>query len=309
MSSLVSASDERLESASLPGIPGGMEGWAINVDPRRATLADGAEVLLARPRVHVDAVPGGSGRIEAAQTSAALGIGPDVIDIDQITGTVIQRFVAEPWQVGTLGRVTAYSSVPAIIRARNSFRQSHAQLPTRDLFADIRALVNATAGEGYQPSRDIQRLLALLDSFSDALSDGPSSRPSIGSADLSSVLVHPDGSILLLGGTWAGYSDPLADIGMLLSELAPSIADDRDVFERSWGSAHEGALARAHLFGILGDLRAALWSAVAALRDNSGMSDGHWGRHAYVTRRAIFSAFGSGRMPGWLSQAADGWEG
>lgn len=292
----------------LPGVVGGFSGWALSTEPVLATGPGDAAVIVRTPRGPADLVPGGSARDLAAAAASRIGVGPAVVGTDPVTGAVALEHLDTPWQVATLGRLVAYGAVGALGAARSAFRDADVELPDRDVVADVRALRQRAEGLGWRPVDEVTRLLDLVEPVAAAVAGGPAARASWGAADVSSVLVHPSGAVRLVGGTFAGRTDPLADLGALVAELCPFVADPTEIVVAGWGSAAPGVLARVHLHGFLDDVRQALWSLVVGLVAGRP-GDDHGSYTGYRLRRAAYAAHGTGQFDTWLRQAADGWEG
>lgn len=233
----------------------------------------GGEVLSKIPRPHAAMLPHAAGA--ARQLAARLGVGPDVLAVDAVGAASIERRMdAASWRVGTLQRVRDLAVVTAIGRARQVFRDSNATLPDRDIGADAQHLVDVLGEAGIAVGAELQPAITALDALRDAVHDGAGARMCWMSGEISDVLLHDEGDVLLLGGTLAGRGDPLADVGALLAEVAPYALEPHDAFLALWGDDHPGAFARARLWGAISDLRAALLAVWANTQD-SGSSLGY----------------------------------
>lgn len=105
---------------------------------------------------------------------------------------------------------------------------------------------------------------AALEEMRAAVASGPAPAPSWLSSEISDVQLGPDGAVKFTGGTVAGLADPLADVGAILTELAPTAITPEAGFAVLWGDDHPGAYARARIWGVIADLRACLAALVAA---------------------------------------------
>lgn len=288
------------------GLVGQLTGWGLSSSLSTAVVAGVGPVIAKSDRPHVAHVPGGSARVSAALAAAAAGLGPAVVDVGPADGRIVQVLRTD-LAPGTLGRLSTYGAVEAVLAARVAFRGLDVDLPVRDLASDVRALQQVAEQLGYHAVDEVRRLFPLVDPIAEAVADGPAPEPSWGPADTSNVLVGPTGEVQLVGGTLAGLLDPLADVALVLNDLAPALLDDGDVMQATWGDDHPGAYARVRLYTVLDDLRSALYAVVAELTSGTPADD-YWGFHNYRVRRAQLTAFGSGRFDTWLADAATGWQ-
>lgn len=237
--------------------------WGADHESWSATLDDGRRVIAKAPRPHAVGSPAVTARVAAA----AIGVGPDVLIAVPEAEISVELAVGDDWQVMTLLRAQRDGAVAAIADARRRFRESDAVLPSRDLGAETAAMIERLTTLGGGPIPLLLPLIEQLDRMRGAVAEGPPSMPGWLSSEVSDVLVAPDGAVLFTGGTHAGLADPLADVGTLLTELAPSAITPEEAFAVLWGDDHPGAYARARIWGIVADLRAGLGALLAAAMD------------------------------------------
>ncbi|WP_062208420.1 hypothetical protein [Demequina oxidasica] len=274
-----------------------------------ATLDSGERALRKAPRdlVPVLSCDAGSARVAAAE----VGVGPRVLVYDASSGSTIEEHLGDRWRVATSLRLKNPEVLASFGRARMRFRTSEATLPVRDMLAEVSLLgalvADATGGtvpgDGL-PSGGVAEAFALLPRLSAALADGPAPSPCWMSSEISDIQLGPDGAVLLTGGTAAGIADPLADVGAALAGLAPYCATAEDAFGALWDDDHPGAFARAVLWSIVADLRAALVSIVAH------GSDPDAGYSMYALRRGWKLTFsvGADDLDTLLTTAQKGWK-
>lgn len=234
------------------GIGAGLLSWqGASHESWRAIGPDGTRVIAKAPRPHA----AGSAAAAARVGASACGVGPAVVASDVASGVTVERELPAEWRVATGLRVqTTPGAVAAIAAARREFRRSATPLPSRDLGAESQQTLEALDAAGAALPLSLIPVAAALPRLRDAVSDGPAPEPSWLASELSDVQLGPDGAVLLTGGTTAGLADPLADIGTLLTELAPTALPAADAFELLWGDDHPGAFARARLWGVIADL-------------------------------------------------------
>ena len=110
------------------------------------------------------------------------------------------------------------------------------------------------------------------------------------------------GEVRLVGWTQAGRMDPLEEVGSVLTELAPFVADDATIFEAAWGDRDPAAFARAHLYGLADDLRWGLIGSCArALEPDSPIEYQRYG--SWRLFKARF-AVANGQVDRWMREAS-----
>lgn len=272
-----------------------------------AVMADGSPVIAKIPRPHTSLLGRPASRVAALIAAGESGIAPRVLASDAETGIVVQELLVTGWRMGTLLRLTDPAAQRSYLDARSAFRELAVALEPRDVFDDLDILgAQMRSRELFLPI-EATAVFDALDTMRAAVADGPVAVPTWGSGEISNVLVGDGGAVRLVGGELSGASDPLSDIGMILTELSPFVADDEEVFHRSWGSVHPGALARARLYGIADDVRAAWVSAIAHADDPTSPVE-FLGYHSWRLRRAVFNVTASGQFDFWIANAAKGWK-
>lgn len=269
-----------------------------------ASTAEGAPVLAKVPRPHTSVIGHPASRVAALAAAGEAGLGPAVLASDAATGIVVQQAVAA--ELGTLLRIGRPGVLTAYTTARAAFRGLDVALEPRDVFDDIEALRTELARRGVALPGEGEPVYALLDRLRAAVADGPAPTPVWGSGEISNVLIGADARVSLVGGELVGLSDPLSDVGMILAELSPFVADDDEVMQLAWGDSSPGALGRARLYGIADDIRASLLSLLAHDTDPHSPAEfiGYLGSRL---RRATATVASAG-FDGWLADAAKGWK-
>ena len=264
---------------------------------------DVVPVLAKVPRSHTAVIGNRASRVAALVAAGEAGLGPAVLAADPESGVVVQAASAR--QMGTLLRIGRPGALESYLTARSAFRSLPVNLAPRDVFEDVAALAAELDRIGVRRPSEGAPVYAQLDRMQAAVADGPAPAPSWGSGEISNTLIGTDGSVELVGGELAGLSDPLSDVGMVLAELAPFVADDDEVMALAWGESNAGALGRARLYGIADDIRASYLSLLAHTHDPDSPAEfvGYLGSRL---RRAVF-AVASPAYEGWIADATKGW--
>lgn len=298
-------------------------------------LDDTSGALIAKAaRAHVTTLPGAGGHARALAHAA--GVGPEVLAVSVDGHASVERALdPRRWRRATLADVRDHAVVAAIGRARAAVREQRpepAASVTRDLRADVEHLAGLLTDRGESLHPALSLVLSDLDRWADALAGGPDPRFGWMSSEISDVMVGvgagggagsrsggdpgagfgsdsasgdvdggPSHGIRLTGGTAAGWADPLADVGALLTEVAPYALPSDVAFVALWGDDHPGAFARARLWGALVDLRAALWAQWARSHGMPAASD-------YLLRRTWrLRLFLTDDLDTLLTRARSGW--
>ena len=268
----------------------------------RATTAAGVGVIGKAPRPHAAASAAAVARAAASRA----GVGPRMLVVDAASGISVEEALGPDWRVATGLRLQAPGAVAAVAAARRAFRESGADLPPRDLGAEAQAMIDEFAAAGAELPLTIAPLAVVLPRVRAAVAGGPAPMPCWLSSEMSDIQLGPDGAVLLTGGTTAGLADPLADVGSLLTELAPTVLPAEEAFEIIWGSPHAGALARARLWGVIVDL----WVLLRAMQAHALDPESEVGYPGYLMFRTWHAEYPVliGEIDALIMRAEEGWE-
>ncbi len=269
-----------------------------------AATADGVPVLAKAPRAHAAVIGRPASRVALLTAAGEAGLAPRVLAAHAESGVVVQEAVAG--QLGTLLRIGRPGVLANYARARAAVRSLDVELEPRDVFDDIDALAAELDRRGVRRPSEGQPVYALLERMRAAVADGPAPSPAWGTGEVSNVVIGPDGEVALVGGEFAGLSDPLSDVGAVLAELAPFVADDEEVMALAWGDSTPGALGRARLYGIADDIRAAYTSLLA--HDSDPHNPAEFIAYLGSRLRRATATVASPAFAGWLADAEKGWK-
>lgn len=285
------------------GIGAGLLSWqGASHESWRASTADGDIVIAKAPRPHART----SSAAIARSTAWRVGIGPEVVAIDLNAGVTVERALDSGWRVATgLRMQTTVDAVAALAAARRAFRESGAELAPRDLGAETQDLLDAFAALDVPLPLALVPVADVLPALRAAVADGPAPVPSWLSSELSDVQLGPNGQVFLTGGTTAGLADPLADVGSILTELAPTVMPTDEAFAVLWGNDHPGAFARARLWGVIVDL----WVLLRAMNAHGLDPDSEVGYLGYLMFRTWHAEHPvlTGEVDALLAKAGEGW--
>lgn len=285
------------------GIGAGLLSWqGASHESWRATTEAGTAVIAKAPRPHAV----GSAAALARAAAAECGVGPEVLAMDAAAGVTVERTLGDDWRLATgLRMQTTPGAVAALAGARRAFRESGSDLPPRDLGAEAQSMLDAFAAAGFTLPSALVPVAAVLPVMREAVADGPDPVPSWLSSELSDIQLGPRGEVALTGGTTAGSADPLADVGSILTELAPTVLPIDEAFALLWGGSHPGALARARLWGAITDL----WVLLRAVQAHALDPDAEVGYLGYLMFRSWHAEHPvrTGRIDALVAQAGEGW--
>ena len=268
-----------------------------------AVTADGMPVIAKVPRPHTTVIGRQATRVAALTAAGEAGIAPRVLASDPETGVVVQQALA--LQIGTLLRIGRPGALAAYTAARATFRSLDLALEPRDVFDDLEVLAAELDRRGVRRPSEGAAVYAALDRMRAAVADGPAAAPAWGSGEISNVLIGTAGEVSLVGGELSGLSDPLSDVGVILTELAPFVADEDEVMALAWGDGNPGALGRARLYGVADDIRASYLSLLA--HDTDPDSPVEFISYLGARLRRATAAVASSAFEGWIAEAGKGW--
>ncbi|MCC7100866.1 MAG: hypothetical protein IT500_14875 [Rubrivivax sp.] len=198
--------------------------------------------------------------IRATSAAANAGLGPATVHADEALGALVQQALPNGSLPLTFARL-ARSRLGDYLELHRRLMSLNVELPRRAVHETIARLNDELHRLGAPIP---QRLLEALDQVPrivDALRGGPAPRIGWGDGNVGNVMIQPDGSLCMLGGTAAGCMDPLQNVGAVVSELCPFVVAEEFVVDALWHGADRQARARISLYAILEDVRAATWAA------------------------------------------------
>jgi len=283
---------------------GGLSWVSCDNELYSAITEEGAPVIAKVPRPHTQLIGHAASRIAALTAAGRVGIAPAVLAADPATGVVVQEALG--LQLGTLLRIGRPGALAAYARARATFRTLDVVLEHRDVFEDLETLREELERRSIHRPSEATPVYDQLDRMREAVANGPEAAPAWGSGEVSNVLIGASGEVSLVGGELSGLSDPLSDVGLILAELAPFVADEDEVMTLAWGDSNPGALGRARLYGVADDIRASYLSLLAHDADPDSPAEfiGYLGSRL---RRAV-ATVARPDFERWISDAGKGWK-
>ena len=209
-----------------------------------------ARVLRPAATIRVD----GAAMFAAMDAAGSAGLAPAVLYHDASHGVCVQEKFDDGWQIATLYRLLDPRAWRASLRARQSFRELAPDLPVVSVFEQISLLLAYARDNAVEIPPVARQVVTAVDAARSCVRGGPEPVPCHGDGAVSNLMLS-SGEVRLVGWTQAGRMDPLEEIGSVLTELAPFVADDATVFEAAWGDRDPAAFARARLYGLADDLR------------------------------------------------------
>jgi len=214
----------------------------------------GAPLVLRRLRpaaaIRVDC----AAMFTAMEAAGSAGMAPAVLFHDAAHGVCIQEKLDDSWQIATLYRLLDPEALRASLRVRREFHDLEPVLPSVNVFDQVAALLAYARDNALEIPPVAHEVIDAVEEARACVRDGPEPRPCHGDGAVSNVMLCA-GEARLVGWTQSGRMDPLEEVGSVLTELAPFVADDATIFEAAWGDSDSVALARAHLYGLADDLR------------------------------------------------------
>ena len=263
--------------------------------------ADGVQLLARclRPSaaIHADY----AAMFAAMEAAGSARLAPAVLFHDASRGVCVQEKLGDAWQVATLYRLLDPDAWRASLRARRQFRELARDLPTVSVFDQVATLLAYARDNAVEIPPVAQAVIAAVEEARVCVRGGPEPLPCHGDGAASNVMLCA-GEVRLVGWTQAGRMDPLEEVGSVLTELAPFVADAETVFEAAWGDRDPAAFARARLYGVADDLRWGLIGFCArALQPDSPIEYqryGHW--RLFKARFAV----AGGQVARWMREAS-----
>ena len=237
----------------------------------------------------------------AMEVAGAAGLAPAVLFHDAIRGVCVQERLGDAWQVATLYRLLDADARQASLRVRLQFRELAPDLPLVSVFDQVARLLAFAQDHAVEVPPVAHEVIAAVEEARGYMLDGPEAVACHGDGAASNVLLSANGA-MLVGWTQSGRMDPLEEVGSLLTEFAPFIADAETVFESLWGDRDPAALARARLCGVADDLRWALvgW-CTQALHPGSAIEYLKYGNWRLLKARCAVT--NGGQFSRWIQEA------
>lgn len=237
----------------------------------------------------------------AMEVAGAAGLAPAVRFHDAARGVCVQEKLGDEWQVATLYRLLDEEVRQASLRVRLQFRELAPDLPRVSVFDQVTTLLAYARDNAVEIPPVAQEVIAAVEEARASVRGGPDPLPCHGDGTVSNVMLCA-GEARLVGWTQAGRMDPLEEVGSVITELVPFIADAETVFASMWGQRDPGALARAQLYGVADDLR---WGLIGFCAAASQMGSGiEYSRYAHWRlQKARCAVTNGGQFTRWMEEA------
>ena len=203
--------------------------------------------------------------VAIAELAGRAGVGPEVLWSDADTGVVALADLPAPWRYAKVEDLRDPETLSAIVQALETLHRatpprSVAKHDARARLASQDALLRALPIE--RPP-DYDWLLCQTETALAALLAKPVEPvPCHLGMIASNVMLGPAGAVQLVGFGQAGLSDPLHDIGQLLTETFDFEDEWRAILTPIHGADSERALHRARLWGIIDDVCWGQWGLI-----------------------------------------------
>lgn len=266
-----------------------------------ARTPDGVCLLARRLRPSAAIHSDYAAMFAAMEAAGGAGLAPVVLFHDAAKGVCVQERLGDEWQVATLYRLLDAGARHASVRVRMQFRELAPDLPRVSVFDQVTALLDHVGQHAVDVPVIAKDVIAAVGEVRSTVLNGPEAVACHGDGTVSNVMLSSTG-VRLVGWTQAGCMDPLEEIGSVITELVPFVADAETVFESLWGKRDPIALARAQLYGVADDLRWALVGfCAAASQAGSGIE---YSRYAHWRlQKARCAITNGGQFARWLKEA------
>lgn len=236
----------------------------------------------------------------AMQAAAEARLAPALLYHDASHGICVEEKLDDRWQVATLFRLLGSGMWRASLRARRAFGELDLVLPVVSVFDEVARLRAFTRDHAVDLPDVTKQISEVVEEARACMCGGPEPLPCHGDGAVSNLMLAAN-EVRLVGWTLAGSMDPLEEVGSVLTELAPFVADAETVFEAAWGRRDRAAFARASLYGLADDLRWGLIGSCArALEPDSPIE-----YQRYANWRLFKARFAivHGEVARWMGEA------
>lgn len=262
---------------------------------------DGSSILLRYLKPAATLRTDCSAVFTAMTAAGEAGLGPTILYQDPDRCVCLQQKLGDEWRPGTLHRLLDPVARKASVDVRLRFRQLDLDLPQVNIFEQISHLLEHLRTNQIEIPSTAHEVIRAVEESRGCMHDGPAAVACHGDGAASNVLCS-SGQARLVGWTQVGVMDPLEEVGSLITELVPFVADAETVFEMAWPDRDPAALARARLYGVADDLRWALigWCA-QAWRKGSANEYQKYGNWRLLKARSAVTH--GGHFERWMEEA------
>ena len=188
---------------------------------------------------------------------AGIGVGPEVVDLDEATGCLITRFIeSRPVSPEEIAREPMLGEFVATLR------RVHAAGPVAahwDVERVTRVNREAAAARGVVAPFDAERAFAVVERIFEVRPFRPTV---LGHNDLLNANFLYDGRLRIVDWEYAGMADPFFDLANVAVNNGFSPDAERRLLGLYFGGVDDALLATMHLMKIVSQMREAMWGVV-----------------------------------------------
>lgn len=272
------AAEQMVEAAiaALPTVRTDVESYEVVVVPaaspiRRAVDAVGARVRSGSGKewfvkaYYPDMLPYLSLEhvVDASAKAGSAGSAPALVDSAAEKGALAFEFLGEGWNWGRLDVLQEGAAMETQFEVRRRIHSSEPFSRDRDVFSDIDTYVGRAQALNVDLPADFDWMLDNVRDAGKAIAaSGTDSVPCHRDGASSNVMISDQGDIRLVDFDEAGNTDPLHDIGSMLTELCLYEEEFQAAIESWNGRMDEQVFSRCRLYGIADDLFWGIWGLV-----------------------------------------------
>jgi len=250
---------DRVVKRLWPGVPARVEPLPGGITNANFLVDLGTEKVVVR-------VPGRgrdllgidpASEVAATTLTAALGIAPELLAVDEELGCLVSRFVAgRPIPLEEMARQPMLGLVTDTLKRVHGAGRVDT---TFDYFAVIERYHEHAAARGVLEPFDFPSARAVMGAVARAR---PFRATVLGHNDLLNANFLFDGSVRILDWEYAGMTDPFFDLANL--SVNHGFDDDTDtaLLRHYFGECGEAVLATLSLFKLVSELREAMWGVL-----------------------------------------------
>lgn len=201
---------------------------------------------------------------EGAQRASELGVGPRLIHAQTDAGGYLFERLSDDWHWGKVDDFENSTVLENAVTAKRTIHKSDAFATIQSVFDVIDNYAGIVVNENIAVPKTVGVVLAKVNQIAEAINAaGVTLKPCHGDGVASNVMISNGGKVQLVDFDSAGNHDPYFDLGSMIVEITqfPDLA--RSVLEIYEGEYRESSFNRCMLYGIVDDLKWALWGLIS----------------------------------------------